>query len=45
VIQPFPGSMELERRRSKERRDNKGAVYKVWKKGCNRRKSARTRKE
>jgi len=37
--------MELERKRSKERRDDNGAVYKVWKKGYNRRKSAGTRKE
>jgi len=37
--------MELERGKSKEGRDNKGTVYKVWKKGCNRRKSARMRKK
>jgi len=36
--------MKLERERSKGR-DDKGAVYKVWKKECNRRKSARIRKE
>jgi len=28
-VQPLPGSIELERRRSKEGRDDKGAVYKV----------------
>jgi len=37
--------MELERERSKEGRNDKGIVYKVWKKGCNRRKSAGMRKE
>jgi len=40
-----PGSMELERGRSKEERDDKGTVYKVWKKRCNRRKNVGTRKE
>jgi len=40
-----PGSMELERGRNKERKDDKGAVYKVWKKKHNRRKSVGTRKE
>jgi len=37
--------MELERERSKKRRDNKGTVYKVQKKRYNRRKSTRTKKE
>jgi len=37
--------MELERGRSKEGRDNKSAVYKVWKKRYNRRKNVGTRKE
>ena len=37
--------MELERERSKEGRDNKGAVYKVQKKRHNRRKSVGTRKK
>jgi len=37
--------MELERGRSKKGRDNKSTVYKVWKKECNRRKSAGTRKK
>ena len=45
MVRPIPGSMELERGRSKEGRDNKGTVYKVWKKKCNRRKSVRIRKE
>jgi len=45
MVQPLPGSMELKRGRSKERRYDKGTVYKVWKKECNRRKSARMRKE
>ena len=31
----MPRSIELERRRSKKRRDNKSGVCKVWKKGCN----------
>ena len=29
MVQPLPGSMELERGRSKEGRDDKGVVYKV----------------
>jgi len=37
--------MELKRGRSKEGRDNKGTVYKVWKKEYNRRKSAEMRKK
>jgi len=37
--------MELERERSKEGRDGKGAVYKVWKKRHNRRKSIGIKKE
>ena len=45
VVQPMPGSMELERGRSKEGRDNKGAVYKVRKKRHNRRKSVGMKKE
>jgi len=45
MVQPLPESMELERGKSKKERDNKGVVYKVWKKECNRRKSAKTRKK
>ena len=37
--------MELERGRSKEGRNNKGTVYKVWKKKRNRRKSVGMKKE
>ena len=36
--------MELEKGRSKERRNDEGAVYKVWEKGYNRRKSVGIRK-
>jgi len=45
MVQPFLGSLKLEGGRSKEGRDDKGAVCKVWKKGCNRKESAGTRKE
>ena len=45
MVQPMPGSMELERGKSKEGKDNKGAVYKVRKKRHNRRKSVGMRKE
>ena len=37
--------MELKRRKSKKRRNNKGIVYKVWKKKCNCEKDVKTRKE
>jgi len=37
--------MGLERQGSKEGRDNKGAVYRMWKKRYYRRKSIRTREE
>ena len=37
--------MELKRKRSKERKDDKGTVYKIQKKEYNRRKSAGMRKE
>ena len=37
--------MELKRRKSKKRRNNKGIVYKVWKKKCNCEKGVKTRKE
>jgi len=40
-----PGSMELERERSKEERNDKGTMYKVWKKKYNKRKSIGMRKE
>ena len=45
MVQPFPGSMELERWRSKERRNNKGVVCRMWKEKCYGRKSIRIRKE
>jgi len=45
MVQYLPGSIVLERGRSKEGRDNKSTVYGVWKKGYNRRKSAGIRKE
>ena len=35
MVQPMSKSVELERERSKKRRDNESGVYKVWKKGCN----------
>ena len=35
----------MEREESKEGRNNKSAVYRMWKKRCYRRKSIRTRKE
>ena len=37
--------MKLKRGRNKKGRDNKGTVCEMQKKGCNRRKSARVRKE
>jgi len=37
--------MELERGRSKEKRNNKSAMYRMWKKRCYRRKSVKTKKE
>ena len=39
MVQSLPKSIELEKGRSKEGRDDKGIVHKVWKKECNRRKS------
>ena len=45
MVQSVLESMELERGRSKERRDNKGVVYKVQKKRHNRRKNVGTRKK
>jgi len=41
----MPRSIELERKRSKEKRDDKSRVYKVWKEGCNCEKGIRTRKK
>jgi len=41
----MPRSIELERKRSKEKRNNKSGVYKVWKEGCNCEKDIRTRKK
>jgi len=40
-----PGNMELERERSKKERNNKGIMYKVWKKKYNKRKSVGMKKE
>ena len=31
MVWPMPRSIELERKKSKKRRDNKSGVYKVWK--------------
>jgi len=45
IVQSLPGSIELERGRSKKGKDDKDIVHKVWKKGYNRRKSAGMRKE
>ena len=45
MVQSVLESMELERGRSKERRDNKGVVYKVQKKRHNRRENVGTRKK
>jgi len=41
----MPRSVELERRRSKKRRDNKSRVYKVWKERCNCEKGVRIGKK
>jgi len=41
----MPRSIELERRRSKERKNNKSGVCKVWKEGCNCEKGVRMRKK
>ena len=41
----MPRSMELERRRSKKRRNNESGICKVWKKRYNYEKGIRTRKE
>jgi len=38
-------SVELERERSKKRRDNESGVYKVWKKECNYKKGIRMGKK
>jgi len=38
-------SIELERRRSKKRRNNKNTVYRIWKEECNCEKDIRTRKK
>ena len=45
MVQLMPKSMELERKRSKKRRNDKGTVCKVWKKRCNCKKSIRMEKE
>ena len=37
-------SIELERERSKERKNDKSTVYRIWKKKYYRKKSVRTRK-
>ena len=44
-MQSMPRSMELERRRSKEKRDEESGVCKVWKEGCNCEKGVRMRKK
>jgi len=41
----LPESIGLERWGSKERRNDKGVVYRMWKKRCYKRKSIRTRKK
>jgi len=41
----MPRSMELKRRRSKKRRNDKSRVCKVWKKGCNCEKDVRIGKK
>jgi len=41
----MPESIELERRRSKEKRDDESGVYKVWKKECNCEKGIRMEKK
>jgi len=45
IVQLMPRSMELERRRSKERRNDESGICKVWKKRYNYEKGIRTRKE
>jgi len=41
----MPRSIELERRKSKERRDDESGVCKMWKEGCNCEKDVRMRKK
>jgi len=41
----MPRSMELERRRNKKRRNDKGAVCRMWKEGCNCKEGIRIEKE
>jgi len=41
----MPRSMELERRKSKKRRNNKGTVYRMWKEEYNCKEGIRTEKE
>jgi len=41
----MPKSIELERKRSKKRRDDKSGMCKVWKKECNCEKGIRMRKK
>jgi len=41
----MPRSIELERRRSKERRDEKSGIYKVWKEEYNCEKGVRKKKK
>ena len=45
MVQPMSKSVELERERSKKRRDNESGVYKVWKKGCNCKEGVRMEKK
>jgi len=37
--------MELERRKSKKKRNDKGTVYRMWKEGCNCKEGVRVGKE
>jgi len=41
----MPRSMELERRKSKKKRNDKGTVYRMWKEGCNCKEGVRVGKE
>jgi len=43
MVWTLPGSMELKRKRSKKRRNDKGTICQMWEKRYNRRKSNRTR--
>jgi len=45
MVQPIPRSIELERKRSKKKKDDKSRVCKVWKKGYNCKKGVRMGKK